>query len=149
MSRIVSHALCIATATALISCSGSQRFDPNNLDLSRINATDSMKLHVLQAWPKLLRACPGIITYSDDLSLAGISSTYREIGAGPAHIDVDVVLRITDRPGSIPVDFRADRHNCYFSINPDGDSVLIGKSACVAVCTESRAEKSFLSLPLQ
>lgn len=97
----------------------------------------------------LIEACPGIATYWSDLSqqspvsLKNASLTdERERGWKRA---VEIVLKASTSPKTIPSSFRANGHVCYFDVGVSAPyGVSIAKSACAAICKSSAENPSLL-----
>ncbi len=141
------HQLLAVWLTVLLAACGSSGskksagFDPYTPDLSVIQAPDSLKQFILSHWSGVARVCPGLDFYRDDLAIDGINS----------HFDrrVDLILRVDGKPTSIPTEFHATGHSCYFSITGDGDSVIIPKDPCASICLAEKQSSSRLALPLR
>lgn len=104
---------------------------PQNVRIGALRATDIQfasgfdpadKEVVMEAWPKVVRACPGITTYRRDLVFKPAESNYH----------LDVIFEVPD--GKLPRRFVADGHTCFLSIAHDGRTLSIAKDACKAVC---------------
>lgn len=99
-----------------------------------------------------IEACPGIVKYWSDLSqqspvsLKDASVTDQsERGWKQA---VEIVLKVSSNPKTIPASFRANGHVCYFDVGTSAPSgVSIGKSVCAAICKVSEEKPSLLFVP--
>lgn len=96
------------------------------------NASPQVKQIVEAGWPKVLAACPGFQKYSADLTFVRVEDN---LSYAPDDAKrVDVVLKVADRPTTIPAIYRSFGHNCFYSISPDGGQLTIGKEGCASTC---------------
>ncbi|EKO3535627.1 hypothetical protein K1L80_002203 [Vibrio fluvialis] len=82
-------------------------------------------------WDKLLKQCPGLNKYSQDLSYDGLSD-WTNLGSSMSRVEIK--FKVSKEPKSIPNSFNAWGHTCSFGISPDGKTLRIQKELCVSVC---------------
>lgn len=88
--------------------------------------------------PKLRQVCPGLELFSDDLAFEEIQHNFDFAPDGAKRLEV--VYVVSDKPAVIPRNFLAAGNRCFFGVSPTGDSLMIGKVACVSVCKGHRHE---------
>ncbi|GLS13620.1 hypothetical protein [Hydrogenophaga electricum] len=90
------------------------------------------------AWPKVLKACPGLQRYWSDLENAGTEDN--RSFAPPEARRVSLLLKVAGSPKTIPGAFGAQGHTCTFEVTPDGSTLTVPKLACASVCLGEDAD---------
>jgi hypothetical protein len=84
--------------------------------------------------PKLVRACPGLNRYADDLSPATINqSTFPDDYQGGIAFKFEVAARPKILPS--PLDRYSASNHCSIDIKADGSKAYISKRACHSLCS--------------
>lgn len=123
----------IAMTIGLMYGAGVQAADVAVVPVPR-SASNGVKEAVSSAWPKALKACPGLSKYASDLAFVGVEDNY---DYAPKQVQrIEVMFKIAENPERIPASFRAAGHTCYFSLAPDGRKLTISKSPCAALCLD-------------
>lgn len=55
---------------------------------------------------------------------------------------------MAEDPNSVPAEYRAFGHTCYYSLSPDGGSLSISKSPCAKLCLDDASAASEVRVPL-
>ena len=99
------------------------------------------------AWPKAIKACPGLVKYASDLTFDGVEDNY---GYAPAHAQrIEVKYVVAENPKHVPNEYRVFGNRCFFSLSPDGSKLSISKSGCVNLCLDrTGAAASGVTIPL-
>lgn len=98
------------------------------------------------AWPKAIKACPGLVKYAGDLTFDGVEDNYNVASANDRRIEVK--YQVAETPKQVPAEYRAFGHRCFFSLSPDGSTLSISKSACANLCLDSTSGTSEVTIPL-
>lgn len=108
------------------------------------NISQAAKTLVVQALPKIKRACPGLDKYANTLKYTGIEDMldYNNLKK------VTIVFAVPDNSSDIPNDYMAWGHNCFLDISADGTKLAIAKSACQSVCIDDVIDNSGKNLIL-
>lgn len=110
------------------------------------SASKGVKEVVDAAWPKAVKACPGLVKYAADLTFAGVEDNF---SFAPVHAQrIEVMYLVAKDPKLVPADYRSSGDTCYFSLSPDGSKLAISKSACAKLCLDSPSGTSETSIPL-
>lgn len=96
----------------------------------------------------LVKACSGISRYWGDLSLvepakvgeASLSSQ-RDYGWQRS---AEITLEVSGNPESIPAEYHANGHRCYFEIGAGQSGVSVTKRPCIAICRGAPANTSYI-----
>ncbi len=86
---------------------------------------------ISEAWPKVKQVCSGLEKYSDTLQFKGVKDNNT----------IDIVFAVPDGKSSIPSNFMANGHFCYYGVSKDGKTLTVSKEGCKAICL-GRAIKS-------
>ena len=90
---------------------------------------------VKNSWKDLLRICPGLNKYQNDLSFAGI---YDMLDPSMGKMSrAEVKFKVSENPKIIPNIYRAWGHTCNYGISPRGKTLRIQKRVCVSICIDS------------
>lgn len=109
--------------------------EPIKINLASTSASEKAKQIVQQNWSRILAGCPGIVRYATDISFVGLNDQSNQLDPkDPAW--VDVILKVSSDPLSIPKEYRARGNNCYFRIDVDGANASISKTACASLCAD-------------
>lgn len=103
-------------------------------DIDTLQESDAVKKFVKTTWPSVLRTCPGVTDYAEDLSFVRIDAA-----SGDNVSDVGVYLHVSDSPTKVPREFMANGHTCEFRISSDG-TLTFQKAVCAEVCFEQKFE---------
>jgi hypothetical protein len=98
------------------------------------NLPPAVKSQVEEDWPKILASCPGFKKYGRDMIFDRIEDN-RGLDKGSS---IDIGFKMGS--STIPVEYRAFDHTCYYGISQDGKSMRIQENGCVAVCKGSAIE---------
>jgi hypothetical protein len=90
-------------------------FDPDN------------KALITENWPRVWQACKGLGKYGKELVFEGVQENLY-LGR------VAVVVKVPSENKTIPQEFMANGHLCFFSISRDAKSVFIAKDVCKSIC---------------
>lgn len=104
------------------------------------SVSPGVKETIQPSWPKVLKACPGLQRFADDLSFVGVEDNLAYAPAAAKRIDV--IFRVAEQPKKVPPAFRASGHVCYFGISPNGTKLHISKSPCASICTGAESTSS-------
>lgn len=108
---------------------------------------------ILPAWPKVLKACPGLARYWGDMTF--LDTEDNRPYAQPDAFRITVRFKVGNDPKAIPPGFGANGHICSFEVSPDGSTLTVPKLGCASVCLGMYAEPHIpirsrvLSLPLR
>ncbi|BFR47455.1 zinc ribbon domain-containing protein [Nitratidesulfovibrio sp. HK-II] len=83
-----------------------------------------------QAWPKMLKACPGLDRYYDALTFKGVEMGFPELNG----VYANLVFSVPMEKSSVPVDYMVFGHTCFFGVTDDGKGLIIPKRGCQALC---------------
>lgn len=134
----IAFSVCIA-GLMLAACSNEKPPEPKGLDLPA-TVKPEIGAVVQGAWPKALKACPGLVKYADELKFSGVEDN---LSYAPEHARrIDVKFKVPESPKRIPADLQASGHTCYFSLSPDGTKLTVSKSACAKVCKDDPSAES-------
>lgn len=125
-----------STALILMACLTGCSDTAQKLQLPKLEGDPAAIQLITSNWGKLLTHCPGLSKYHNDMVFLNIEDMLSPDMEDMAR--VDVVFKITDKPKTIPDEFRAWGHTCQYSISPDGNSIRILKDVCVSVCLKSK-----------
>lgn len=112
---------------ALAGCGEATKLDikvPEGLD-------PQIKQLVTSAWPKVKQVCQGLDRHANALKFKGIEDNR----------NVSVVFQIPESGTTIPANYMAGGHTCYFDISRDGNQVTVAKEGCKAVCLDRALAK--------
>lgn len=115
-------ALAALFGSALLGCAREGGLDiqvPESLD-------PHTKQLVLDAWPKVKKACAGLDRHADGLKFKGIQDNHH----------VDIVFEIPESGTSIPPSYMAGGQTCYYGLARDGKQLVVSKEGCKAVCLD-------------
>ncbi|MDR2187008.1 MAG: hypothetical protein LBE62_03025 [Azonexus sp.] len=89
----------------------------------------------------LVKSCPGVVKYWDDLAQQGFTSSTHADSDDAEQMGWDKVVAIemavSDKPKSIPVEWNARGEHCFFRIGTEyPPGVSITKTPCIAVCLD-------------
>ena len=124
------------SALIMAGCSGDA---PEQKTLTVTAAPDSppeVVTLLAASWPKVLKACPGLQKYAADMQFAGVENNFSF--APPDAQRIDIVFKVSDQPRSIPSEYKAMGHSCYYSVNRSGNGLAISKSPCTAICRDAQ-----------
>lgn len=111
----------ILAAVAVAACSSKS----STLEPKVPESLDATERQVItSAWPKVRKACPGLDRFASALQPQGVESNQR----------LDVVFEVKEGDASIPSNYMASGHRCFFGISRDGASLAVAKEGCKAVC---------------
>lgn len=100
------------------------------------NLDPGVKARVEKGWPKILAICPGFKKYGDEMSFDRIEDN-RGLGRLSR---IDIVFKVVDQTKSIPIEYRAFGHTCYYGISEDDQSLRVSKSPCMSICKDIHIE---------
>lgn len=86
-----------------------------------------------RAWPKMLRACPGLAKYYDSLLLKGVTMAFMDED-GFTHTTMTFVRK--EGESRIPKEYRVFGHTCFFGVSRDGNWLVVPKSPCQSLCLD-------------
>jgi hypothetical protein len=136
---------CLAV-TALTACGDSSPpVSPSQYEkpsIAYVSNTDEERRTFAAAIQTLLDVCPGIKTHWRDLKQEGAAQIRDPNDDAQRVLQweklVQIVLVASDDPRSIPFEYRASGHRCYYDVGVEPPfGVSISKHACVAVCQDS------------
>lgn len=140
----IAFAAAIAAAM-LAGCSGEKPVELQPVTVAT-TASPGVKEAVEAAWPKAIKACPGLTKYAGDLTFDGVEDNY---SFAPDHAKrIEVKYRVAESPKQVPAEYRASGNTCFFSLSPDGSKLTVSKSACAKVCLDSAGATSDTVMPL-
>ena len=88
-----------------------------------------------KALPLVIKACPGLDKYGDDLSPASVQS----FPFYDTNFDGGIVLEfvVTEHPKKLPrpLNLYSGGHHCFVYVSKSGEKMYIGKRACHSLCT--------------
>lgn len=103
------------------------------------NISAPAKKLVVDSFPKIRKACPGLDKYSETLRqtdiIDSLNAEYAE------YRKVTIVYQVPDGKSDIPGSYRAWGHTCYLDIAADGKSIAISKDPCKSVFTDNLIEE--------
>jgi len=111
---------------------------------------DEAKTLIQQKWGGVKNACPGLQKYSTSLTYDGIDENFDYAPQDAQRIDVK--FTIPNDSGTIPRNYLAAGHCCFFGISRDGTTALISKRPCQSICLDkdmTHNENDVLRLPLK
>lgn len=100
---------------------------PPYIPVEMLGASDSMRLKTTIALQRLWKACPGLTVSAEDVRVLGLEE---------GRSKWTLTVQIADHPISIPRDYYASGHRCYYEIMNNGDHVAIAKRPCASVCAD-------------
>jgi hypothetical protein len=94
-----------------------------------------------KGWNKLMKQCPGINKYNNDLQVLSAHAT--KIAADAKQIDsVEFEFKVADKPSGALVLYHAMGHHCRFNLFNNQTMIKIQKDACVSLCLDRPYESS-------
>lgn len=82
--------------------------------------------------PTILRACPGLYRYADDLSQASVRPSIMSGFEGGITFEFEVAANPKQLPP--PLKVRSASNHCFIEVSSDGSHAYIGKRACHSIC---------------
>ena len=101
--------------------------DASNLALQvPDNLSQENKALVVDAWPKVKKACPGLDRYAKGIKFEGIQNNF----------NVDVVVSVPESGSGVPDRYMASGQTCSFGISQNGKTLSVAKEGCKALCLD-------------
>lgn len=82
--------------------------------------------------PAILKTCPGLKRYGNDLGFASVNAgSMRGYEGG-----IEITFAVIERPQRLPSSIRtvSAGQTCYINVKPDRSKIYIGKTACHSIC---------------
>ena len=119
-----------ATSLLLVGCGNDQQPDSSaKIEQSKpvqlsAAASEDDKAFFSQFYPKIETSCPGLKKYAGGLKFEGIERNY----------NTDFVFKVPQDEKSLPDEWMAYGHRCFFGITKDKANVSVSKLPCKSLC---------------
>lgn len=96
------------------------------------------------AWPRVQTACPGLMKYGDNMSVAEVSGIETTQG-----YRYSVRVHVNSNSPALAEMKVFEGENCFYQFSPDGARLELWKSMCVRACLDDRNQTvGSLEVPL-